>query len=303
MSALNKLPSYKLGKNPKALAAQQADLQARLKKRPNDMFLKTSLKAVKSAMSKGPTVSNPVAAPGAPVSPATQPGATFDSVNQDANQALAGQFDQIEKQGIFNPGTFDEQQQRAQEAAMGSFNRFMEPQFAQQENAFRQRARAMGIDPESEAYRNRFANEVGNPQTLARQQALDSSFQQGLGAQNQAFGQAATQYQMPYQNLGAMAPFYAGQSQQGLQDDQQGFQKELAKLQQKYALQLQSKQKGGSAGLSLQDQMALQNNSFYNQMALYGLQGNQQAPLPNASSGFAQGISAGIGAGIGAGLK
>jgi hypothetical protein len=150
------------------------------------------------------------------------------------------------------------------------------------------------------------------------------AYGQNLGAQGQQFGQATTQYQMPYQNLSALSPYLQAQygNQQAIQ--QQGFgqqnaaqnqeyAKELAALQQKYTMENQKFAvnnrpptgggggggggRGGGGGLTLADQMALQNNQFYNQMVLGGLNG-PQSNMPSAGNLALAGASNGLAAGL-----
>lgn len=260
----------------------------------------------------------PMAPTGEVPGPTLPGGATPPSYNDMlgmGNQAMAGLFGQIQNQGAFNPGNFADSQQKAYDSVYNQFQRSMQPQFDQEEAAFRQQMVEQGTPVNSDRYEAAY-KQMKAAQNSARQNAMDQAFQTGLGAQGQAYGQAANTYQMPYQNMGAFTPFFQGQNAMQLQQGQQGwqgaqndqqrqFEKEMAALQQKYQMkQLQfgaAHQGGGGGGgggyqgMSLADQMALQNNSFYNNMALMAAQGGQQMPLPGMGSGFGQGMGTGIG--------
>lgn len=247
----------------------------------------------------------------------------------------------------FNPGDFQQQFQGAYDSALNQFNRSSEPAFAKQKADFDQMVAERGIDPTSQQYKEMYKARISDPQETARLNAQDAAYQAGLGAQQQAygqssntygqnlgaqgqqfsqystgygqnlnaqgqqFGQAQTQYQMPFQNLSALSPYFQAQYGQQMAGQSQEYAKELAALQQKYTMDnakfaVANRQGGGGGGgggggLSLQDQMALQNNAFYNNMVLGGLaQPQQQMPGVgnSALNGFAGGVAAGIGAGL-----
>jgi len=174
-----------------------------------------------------------------------------------------------------------------------------------------------GLGAQQQVYGQQ-ANTYGQNLAAQGQQfgQYNTGFGNNLNAQGQQFGQAATQYQMPYQNLSMLSPYLQAQYGQQMGQQQQGYSqansaqaqeyaKELAAIQQKYALQLQNNAPrggggGGGGGLSLADQMALQNNAFYNNMVLGGLAGGQQQP--GIGNSALQGVASGIGAGIASGL-
>lgn len=301
MSALANGPKFELAKGQKRLEAQRQDLRQRLKARPNDPYLKNALQQVRTALGRGPSV-----AATQPPPTSSEPAADFNSVTNSANQATEGLFQQIGNQGAFNPGAyqmpFQDMHRGAMEAAMESARLDLDPRFKQQDAAFEQMAAERGWDPRSEIYQTMRSNMMGD-QERAYRQARNDAYGQGLQAQQQGFGQAMTQYQMPYQNLGAMAPFYGAQAASELQGSQQDFQRQMAARQHQYNLELQKNAPRGG-GLTLQDQMALQNNAFYNNLVLQGMQQGQQYPMPNQfGNGVAQGIGAGVGAAIGSALR
>jgi len=259
-----------------------------------------------------------VGAGGVPLQQAPAPqgptGPTMDTVENTANQGMQTYMDQMQQQGAFNPGDFSAMQQQAQDSVMNNFNRQMQPQFDKQLSDFRQRMAEQGVMPGTEGY-NQQEQQLMQSQNNARQSAVDQSFATGLGAQNQAFGQAATQYQMPAQMLGAYAPFYAGQAQQGLQTNQQGFLGNQAELDRQFqqdqaqrnfgyqqSLQQSAPRGGGSSGLSYDQQLGIVDRNFYNNMIMQGLQ-NTGRTQGSTGNGFANGVATGTGAMIGSMMR
>lgn len=257
-----------------------------------------------------------------------------NAFNQYQNQ---GNFNyQGPQAGTFNPGDYQQQFDASYQNAMSRFNRTMQPEFERQTQDFRQMAAERGWDPSSNAYSKMYEQQVLNPQEQARQGAMEGAFSSGLQGQAQAYGQSSntygqnlanqqqgfnqytTQFGAPLAGLSAMSPYFGAQAQGIQQNDNFNFlggqnaldrqqQERMAQLQNKYALQQIAAAPrggggGGGGGLTLADQIALQNNQFYNNMVLSGMQ-NGQTMLPNAGSGFAQGIGAGAGATIGSTLR
>lgn len=269
----------------------------------------------------------------------------YDQTLTNANNMIQGAFNQYQQQGPFNyqgplvgqfnPGDYQAQFDSAYQNSMNRFNRTMQPEFERQQQDFRQMAAERGWDPTSDAYAKAYQQQVTDPQSNARQGAMESAYGAGLQGQAQAYGQASntygqnllgqqqgfnqytTQYGAPLAGLNAFSPYFGAQAQGYQQQDQFNFlggqnaldrqqQERMAALQNKYALQqiaAAPRGGGGGGGLSLQDQMALQNNSFFNNLVLAGMQNGQQYPMPGMGSGFAQGLTAGVGAGIGSTLK
>lgn len=290
MSALAKDPS---NKTPDAARIQNR-IDFLKKRRPNDPQI------AKLQAKLGSLPPSDAAPPGTP---------TYQDITGAANQGIQNSLGYINQQGAFNPGDFNDLQQKGYDTAMDAFNRSMDPQFKQQEADWQQMAAERGWDPTSKAFADAHTMQITDPQNNARQQAMDSAFGQGLNAQQQAWGQAYQQYQMPYQNLQAFSPYYQGQTQFGMQNDQQRFlasQANLDREQQWKVAQLAAAHsgggKGGGGGLTLADQLALQNNQFYNAMAMSALQGGG-GYQPTVGNGFAQGIGAGTGAFIGSALR
>ena len=291
MSALSKNPSFKLATDLTGLRQQRSGLN------PRDPNYATQRTQINNAI---------IAAKKTSSSGAAQNPNSYDSITNQAFGAMNPLLNQIQNQGAFNPGSFKDTQDAAYNHAMDSFNTQMNPVYAKQEADFQQMAAERGWDPTSQDFARAHQLNVEAPQNQARQQAMDSAYQQGLGAQQQAFAQSYQQYMAPEQNLQYLDPFYRYNTSIQAQQQQNAWQTQQAATNQQYALELQKHAGGGTkvvggGGLSLQDQMALQNNNFYNQMALMGMQGGQQQQ-PSIGNGIASGLASGIGAGIASGL-
>lgn len=314
--ALGTDPKFITANSTAGLQQQQANLQKEIQRRGGagkaPQFAQR-LQQVNQAMTtmQAPTTQAPPVDPG------------FTAATGAANNGLMSAFGQMSAQGAFNPGSFEDLQKQGYNSAMNSFDTSMNPQFQQQKSEFDQRMAEMGVAPGTESYDAQYKNMMGS-QNTARQQAMDSAFGQGLNAEGQAFNQAATQYQMPAQNVAALSPFYQAQNQGAMQGQAQNFQagqsgldrsfqQQMAAIQQKYNMQQLNFQAshragggggGGGGGLTLQDQMALQNNAFYNNLALTAAANGQGPPLPSAGNGFATGVAQGVTQGaLGAALK
>lgn len=320
---------FKLGADAAALQKQQQIFQKRVDAGKTGKAVK-NLAAVNQALGALNTDPGQGAAQPQPTgNPDIYKG--FDAVSGQSNDYLSGIFKQMQEQGQFNPGDYSAQRQAASDSVMNEFNRQNQGRFAQEDNEFAQQMADQGIDENSEKYRY-----MKGQYDLSRgnqiQGAQNNAFQAGQSEQAQAYGQAANTHNMPLNQLNALSPFYGAQNQAYMQQGAQNWQggqnamdrefaqamnltgfeqqKEMARLQQKYAIQLQNNAPrggggGGGGGLSFEQQMALQNNGidkqFYNNMVLGGLNNVQTMP-GGMGAGIASGAAQGIGAGIGAGL-
>jgi hypothetical protein len=311
-------PKYQPSTDPAKLQTQIANLQKEVDRRGGAAKAPQFAARLKQAQSALGTAqnNNPNTPPNVQNPTPTQGG--FNQAGNAISGGIESTIGQIQNQGAFNPGSFADQQNAAYQHVMDQFNRTNQPQFQQQANDFRQRMAEQGIDPNSKEYNQAYQNQILNPQQQQTQNAEDSAYGQGLAAQQQGYTQASNTYQMPFQQLQALSQPYstlgsnlntnqtlAFQGGQNALDRQQ--QMAVAAQQQRYAmqqLQFQAAHRsgggggGGGGGIDLNGQMALQNNNFFNQMALLAAQGGQQNPNPTAGSGFATGVGAGIGAGI-----
>lgn len=236
-------------------------------------------------------------------------GPDFSDVMGQANQAASGLFGQIQQEGAFNPGSFQEQQNAAYNSVMDQFNRSNQPVFDKQQKDFQSRMMEQGIDPNSERYRYEY-QQLQDSQNTARQNAESQAYQSGLGAQQQGWNQASAQYQMPYQNLGAFNGYMSAQANAELQNAQNAFtgaqndaQRKAAWEQMVYQMAHQKGGGGGSTGLTFQQQMALQQaaqtGQLNNAVILQGMQNvNGANQNGSATNGAVQGFTAGVGNGI-----
>lgn len=233
--------------------------------------------------------------------PAAQQPPTFE---QGLTGGMQQQLDYLTSQGQFQPGDFGSQMQAAYGNVMQNFERTMAPQFARQEADFHQMAAERGLDPNSEAYRS-LRQQMGQEQESMRAAAMSQAQTAAQAVQQQAFGQAATQYQMPATMLGAYAPFYGeiGEQQrfgQGLTWEQQKLaqqhQQQMEQLRLQGKLQAQMP-RGDPNALSFQQRLELIDREMLNQAAARGMQ-QQQQQQPSTGSTFAQGAAQGAGQAI-----
>jgi hypothetical protein len=173
----------------------------------------------------------------------------FGTLNYGANQGLMNQMQFAQAQGAFNPGSFQQQMDQAYNNVMDQFNRTTQEQFRQEQQNFEQMAAERGLDPSGEAYRA-LQKQVFDRQDMARQNAMSQAQQAAQGVQAQAYGQAASTYQMPFQQMGAFAPFYGAQA--NMQAQQQGQQFQLGSTREQRASDIAQTQ----AGWRQQERMA-----------------------------------------------
>lgn len=321
---------FQLGADQASLQKQQQIFQQRADKKGENSKAYKNLQKVNSALGALNTAPSNPALPQNPVqipSPDVQQG--WNDVSGRSNDYMSNIFGQLQNQGQFNPGDYGQQRQQAMDSVMSEFNRTMQPQFDKEQGDFRQRMAEQGIPENSEKYKY-LETQMQNQQQGARQGAMNQGYGLGMQEQQQGYGQAAQTYQMPLNQLNAVSPFYGYQNQMNMQQGQQqwasgenqmdrtqqgnlaqggyDFQKELAKLQHGYNMQLQASAPrggggGGSSGLSYEQQLGLVDRNFYNNMVLQGVQNGQQMPYPGAAGGAVQGVGAGVAAGLGSALR
>lgn len=230
-------------------------------------------------------------------------------LNTAAGQGVLQQLGYMQNQGAFNPGDFAAQQQAAYDRAMQNFERTTAPQFAREQADFQQMAAERGLDPNSEAYRA-LRSQMSDRQQFAREGAMLAGQEAANAIQQQGFNQAAMQYQMPAQMLGAYNPFieqYGTQNQLGLQNQfqlqQMAQAQEYARnnmaLENKFRLQqIAATPRGGGGGLSYEQQLGLIDRETANQAALLAMRQGQNGggmSMGNAAAaGFGQGLAQGL---------
>lgn len=111
---------------------------------------------------------------------------------------LAGQFNPYDLYGKAPEQGYVQALEQAQASVMDQFNRQMDPQFARQSQDFQQQMLAQGIDPNSDAYKIRYA-EMQRAQNDARLSAQSQAYQLGMESQKQGFGQYMQGLQYPLQ--------------------------------------------------------------------------------------------------------
>lgn len=277
--ALGRKPQFAVKTDPTQLAAQEARINAQIQRRgglANAPKYAQRLQQVQAAQT---------AAGQTPAQP------TFDTTTGQANQAISGAFQNIQNLQPMNMD-YGAMRQKAEQMAMDSFNRNMQPQFQREEADFRQRMAEQGIDPNGEQARKQF-EQLKQQQNAMVQNAQTSAFQAGQGEQAQAFGQQVTGQMMPYQQLGALQPFYASQAASNMQGSQNSWQAKQNELNRQAQLQA-AKMGGGGGGMSMQDRYALMDREMYNNMVMASMQNGQQMPNQTgnaAVAGIGQGIA------------
>lgn len=208
---------------------------------------------------------------------------------QGIGQGMQQYMNYMQQQGAFNPGSFQDQMNQAYGDVMKQFEMTTGPQFQREQAEFQQMAAERGLDPNSEAYRS-LQQQLNQRQDTARQAAMLQGNQAAQAIQEQAFGQAERQYQMPGQMLQAYAPFYGqmgetarlgqaqtfegGQAQ--LTRDWQARQNELDRA----ANMAIARQGRGGGGLSLEQQKDLATHTAGLNLAGQMAMGGGAAPPP-----------------------
>lgn len=281
-----KRPGFQVAQDPSQLAAQEARINRAI--------------AAKGGIANAPKWANRLTAvqqaQGAAGQTPQQP--TFDYTTGQANQAISGAFNNIQNLQPMNMD-YGAMRQKAEQTAMDAFNRQMQPQFQREEADFQQRLAQQGIDPNGEQARKMY-EQMKQQQNAMTQNAMTSAFQAGQGEQAQMFNQGVTGQMLPYQQLGALQPFYASQAAANLQGQQnrwQGRQNDLSR-----AAALQQSRIGAGGNLTMADRFALQDQQFQQQMALQAQQQAFNAGQPLPGNNMVNAGIAGVGQGLGAGL-
>lgn len=228
------------------------------------------------------------------LSPAEQ----MASLQTGAGQNIQSYLQQLQGQGAFQPGAYEDTYQQAYQNVMGQFELQNREQFGREQEAAEAMIAQRGIDPTG-AQAQRIRDQVYQRQENARQQAMYSAEQLGRNLQQQQFQQDLTTYQVPTAQLQALQGYYTGQLGSVEAQRQREFEAQQAAKQR--ALQRELAAKGGGA-----DPFALMQAEYgYKRDLLYdaqALQGGQQQRQPGVGTGIAQGLAQGIGTGISMGL-
>lgn len=231
-----------------------------------------------------------------------------------ATQGIEQQMGYIQGQGAFQPGSFEEQMNKAYGSVMGQFERTQAPEFARQQAEFRQMAAERGLDPNSEAYKT-MQSQLNQSQEMARQNAMSTAQQAAQQVQAQGFGQAAQQYQMPASMLGAYNPYLEQMAGMQRQLNQQQFLGGESELERQNRITLENlrgqfgttqAQIGQYGQLSYEQQRQLQQDRLYGLYANTLLEAQSQPRISSGAalaSGLAQGIGSGLTSNLGGGSK
>jgi hypothetical protein len=216
-----------------------------------------------------------------------------------AGQNIQAYLQQLQAQGAFQPGEYEDTYQQAYQNVMGQFQSQTAPEFARQNEAVEAMIAQRGIDPTGKQA-ERLREQIYQNQSQARQQAMYQAEQMGRGLQQQRFQQELTQYQVPTAQLQALQGYYTGQLGQVEAQRQREF--EAQQQQKQRALQRELSARGGGSP----DPFALMQAEYgYKRDLLYDaqvLQGGQQPQQPGIGGSIAQGLAQGIGAGVTSGL-
>ena len=241
----------------------------------------------------------------APTPPPIQtlaPEQQFERVGGQASSGIEQFMQQIQQQGAFQPGNYQDMMNQAYQNVMNQFEMTQGPQFQREQAQFQQMAAERGLDPNSEAYKT-MQQQLNQRQDFARQSAMAQAQQQAQAVQAQGFNQALQQYQSPTAMLGAYQPFYQqfGQQQQfgtqtELQRQQMEQQAALAREEMANRLKQQQISAGATIGaaqagnfgkLTPEQQYELQRMRNEGAIRLEEIrQGTPFEPLPESNSGY-----------------
>ena len=215
-------------------------------------------------------------------------------VQTGTGQNIQAYLQQLQTQGAFQPGEYEDTYQQAYQNVMGQFESQTAPEFARQNEAVEAMIAQRGIDPTGKQA-ERLREQMYQQQEQARQQAMYSAEQMGRGLQQQRFQQELTQYQVPTAQLQALQGYFSGQVGQLEAQRQREFEaREAAKNR---ALQEQMASRGGGADpfALMEFEANLKRDLMYDTFAMQNGQEQQQPGMGNAlATGLAQGLGAGI---------
>lgn len=215
-----------------------------------------------------------------------------------AGQNIQSYLQQLQAQGAFQPGEYEDTYQQAYQNVMGQFESQMQPQFARQNEAVEAAIAQRGIDPTG-TQAQRLREQAYQNQAQARQQAMYQAEQMGRGLQQQRFQQELTQYQVPTAQLQALQGYYSGQLGSVEAQRQREFEAQQAAKQRELQRELGARGGGPDPFALMEAEYGLKRDLLFDTQAL---QGGQQPQQPGVGTGIAQGLAQGIGTGISMGL-
>lgn len=222
------------------------------------------------------------------------------NIQTGVGQNVQNYLQQLQQQGAFQPGEYQDVYQQAYQNVMGQFNLQNQQAFQQQQQAVEQQIAERGIDPTGQAAKN-LREQLFKQQEQARQGAMFQAENLGRQLQEQRFQQDLTRYQVPTQQLAALQGYFGGQLGSVEAQRQRDFEARQAELQRQASKDVARIGGGGGAKA---DPMALlaaeyqyKRDLLYDQAALAGQQQGGGA-YNQALGGFAQGLGAGLSAGL-----
>jgi len=226
------------------------------------------------------------------------------NVNTEVGESAMGYLQQLQQQGGFNPGEYQDVYNQAYQNVMGQFELQNRDAFNQQSQQIEQAIAERGIDPTGRQAQN-LRDQMFKQQDQARQQSMYQAENMGRQLQQQRFEQDLTKYQVPSQMLGALQGYFGGQLGSVEAQRQRDFEAQQAELQRQASKDV-ARIGGGGGGKTdpfalMEAEYKYKRDLLFDQAALSG-QGNKAPSQWNAAaSGFATGIGAGIGRGIAGG--
>ena len=219
-------------------------------------------------------------------------------VQTGAGQNIQSYLQNLQAQGAFNPGEYEDTYQQAYQNVMGQFESQTAPEFARQNEAVEAMIAQRGIDPTGKQA-ERLREQMYQNQSQARQQAMYQAEQMGRGLQQQRFQQELTQYQVPTAQLQALQGYFTGQVGQLEAQLQREFEAQQAAKNRALQEQLASRGGGADPFALMEFEAKLKRDLMYDTFALQGGQQQQQPGMGNAlATGLAQGLGAGISGGL-----
>lgn len=221
------------------------------------------------------------------------------NIQTGVGQNISDYLKQLQAQGAFNPGEYEDTYQQAYQNVMGQFELQNQQAFQQQNQQIEQMIAERGIDPTGRQAQN-LRQQLYKQQDQARQQAMYQAENMGRQLQEQRFQRDLIKYNVPTQQLGALQGYFGGQLGQVEAEKQRQFEAEQAEKQREASKDVA--RIGGGGGKA--DPFALMEAEYrYKRDLLYdqaALMGQQKGPNPwnQAAAGFATGVGAGLGRGL-----
>jgi hypothetical protein len=202
---------------------------------------------------------------------------------------------QMQQQGAFQPGDYNQSYQQAYQNVMGQFELQNRPQFEREQQAVEAQIAQRGIDPTG-SQAQQLRDQIYQRQEQARQQAMYSAEQLGRNLQQQQFQQDLTTYQVPTAQLQALQGYYSGQLGTLEAQRQREFEADQARRQRELQRELSARGGGGADPFALMAaEYGYKRDLMFDQLAAAGANQPRQPGLGTAiAGGLAQGVSTGL---------